>query len=112
MAPQSGPSLPPVVAVAPQQRVVELECCGDTGVQAAQEGAPPQAAHGVAGCTPSDAPLQTGPRGGLGSEGLHSCGGEESLGTPEGGNRIHEECSCFSPNSWHSILEVVNFLIR
>ena len=85
MAPQSGPSQPPVVAVALQQRVVGLGCCGDTGARAAQEGAPPPAARGVAGCTSFDAPLQTGPRGGLGSEGLHSCGGKESLGTPEGG---------------------------
>ena len=62
MAPQSGPSLPLVVAAAPQQRDVKLECCGDTDVRAAQEGAPPPVAHGVAGCSPSDAPLQTGPR--------------------------------------------------
>ena len=91
MAPQSGPSLPPVVAGAPQQRVVELGCCGDTDVRAAQEGAPPPPAHGVAGCSPSDAPLQTGPKGGLDFEGLHSCGEEDCPGTPGGGNRIHEE---------------------
>ena len=91
MAPQSGPLLPPVVAAAPQQRVVELGCCGDIDVRAAQEGAPLPPAHGVAGCSPSDAPLQTGPRGGLDSEGLHSCREEECLGTPGGGNRIHEE---------------------
>ena len=91
MVPQSGPLLPPVVAAAPQQRVVGLECCGDTGVPAAQEGAPPPAAHGVAGCSPSDAPPQTEPRGSLDSEGPHSCGGEGCLGTPGGQNRIHEE---------------------
>ena len=91
MAPQSGPSLPPVVAAAPQQRVVELEYCGDIDVRAAQEGAPPPPAHGVAGCSPSDGPLQTGPKGGLDSEGLHRCGEEDCPGTPGGGNRIHEE---------------------
>ena len=83
MAPQSGPSRPPVVAAAPQQRVVELECCGDTGARAAQEGAPPPAAHGVAGCSSSDAPPQTEPRGSLDSEGPHSWVRGESLGTPE-----------------------------
>ena len=91
MAPQSGPSPPPVVAVAPQQRVVELGCCGDIDVPAAQEGVALAAAHIVVGCSPSDAPLQTGPRGGLNSEGLHSCGEEDCPGTPGGGNRIHEE---------------------
>ena len=91
MALQSGPSLPPVVAAAPQQRVVGLECCGDTGVRAAQEGAPPPVAHGVAGCSPPDAPLQTEPRDGLDSEGLDRYGGEECPGTPGGGNGIHEE---------------------
>ena len=87
MAPQSGSSLPPVVAAAPQQRVVELGCCGDIDVPAAQESAPLPVAHGVAGCSPSDAPLPIGPRDGLDSEGLHRCGGEECLGTPGGGNR-------------------------
>ena len=82
MAPQSGPSLPPVVATAPQQKVVELGCCGDIDVRAAQEGVALPAAHGVAGCSPSDAPLQTEPRDGLDSEGLHSSGGEECPGTP------------------------------
>ena len=91
MAPQSGLSLPPVVAAAPQQRVVELECCGDIDVKAAQESAPLPPAHGVAGCSPSDALLQTEPKGGLDSEGLHSCGEEDCPGTPGGGNRIHEE---------------------
>ena len=82
MAPQSGPSLPPVIVGAPQQRAVGLECCGDTGVPAAQEGALPPAAHEVTGCSPSDAPPQTGPRDDLDSEGLDMCGGEGSLGTP------------------------------
>ena len=81
--PQPGPSLPPVVAAAPQQRVVELECCGDTGVQAVQEGVALAAAREVAECSPSDAPLQTDPRGGLDSEGPHSWVGEGCLGTPE-----------------------------
>ena len=92
MALQFGPSLPPVVAVAPQQRVVGLECCADTGVRAAQEGVVLPVAHGVAGCSPSDAPPQSDPRESLDSEGLQNCGGEGSLGTPGGGrNRIHEE---------------------
>ena len=91
MAPQSGLSLPPVVAAAPQQRVVELGCCGDIDVRAAQESAPLPVAHGVTGCSPSDAPLQTGPRDGMDSEGLHRFGGEECPGTPGERNRIHEE---------------------
>ena len=83
MAPQSGLLQPPVDAAAPQQRVVELECCGDTGVPAAQEGAAPPVAHGVAECSPFDAPPQTDPSGGLDSEGPHSWVGEGCLGTPE-----------------------------
>ena len=59
-----------------------MGCCGDTGVQAAQESAPPPAAHGVAGCNPFDAPPLTDPRVGLDFEGLDSCGGEGSQGTP------------------------------
>ena len=82
MVPQSGPSLPPIVAAAPQQRVVELGCCGDTGVSDAQEGAPPPAVGKVTECNPSDVPPQTGQRDGLDSEGLHRYGGEECLGTP------------------------------
>ena len=82
MAPQFGPSLLPVDAAALQRMVADLECCGDTGVPAAQEGAPPPAAHGAAGCSLSDAPPRTGPRGGLDSEGLDMCGGEVVLGTP------------------------------
>ena len=86
MVPQSGPSLLPVAAATPQQRAVELVCCGDTGVQAAQESAPPPTAHGVAGCNPFDVPPQTGPRVGLDFEGLHGCGEEGSQGTPGGEN--------------------------
>ena len=82
--PQSGPSLPPVVAAGPQQRVVELECCEDTGVRAVQEGVALPVAHVVVGCTHSDVPPQIGPRGDLDSEGLHRCGEEECLGTPGG----------------------------
>ena len=82
MVPQSGPSLPLTVAAALQQRVVELECCGDTGVPAAQEGAALAAAYKVTECSPSDGLPQTGQRDGLDSEGLHRYGGEECLGTP------------------------------
>ena len=82
--PQSGSSLPPVVAAASQQRVVGLGCCEDTGVRAVQEGVALPVAHGVAGCSPSDVPPQIGPRGDLDSEGLHSLGEEECLGTPGG----------------------------
>ena len=82
MAPRSGPSLLQVDAAALQRMVADLECCGDTGVPAAQEGAPPPAAHGVAGYSSSDAPPQTGPRDDQDSEGLDMCGGEGSLGTP------------------------------
>ena len=82
MSLQFGPSLPPVVAVVLQQRDVGLGCCGDTGVRAAQEGVAPPAAHGVAGCSPSDAPPQSEPRGDLDSEDLCSCGGEGSQETP------------------------------
>ena len=80
--PQPGPSPPPVVAAAPQQRVVELGCCGDIDVQAAQEGVALAAAHVVVGCTHSDAPPQTGPRDDLDSEGPHMGRGEGFLGTP------------------------------
>ena len=82
MAPRPGPSLLPVDAEALQRMVADLECCGDTGVPAAQEGAPPPAAHGAAGCSSSDAPPRTGPRGGVDSVGLDTCGGEGDLGTP------------------------------
>ena len=85
MAPRSEPSLPPVVAAAPQQRVAGSECCGDTGVRAAQEGAPPPAAHGAAGYSSSDGPPQIGLRGGPDSVGLDSCGEEECPETPGGG---------------------------
>ena len=92
MVPQSGPSLLPVAAATPQQRAVELVCCGDTGVQAAQESAPPPTAHGVAGCNPFDVPPQTGPRVGLDFEGLHSCGEEGSQGTPRGKKYFYTTC--------------------
>ena len=85
MVPQSGPSLLPVVAAAPQQRAVELVCYGDTGVQVAQESAHPPTAHGVAGCNPFDVPPQTGPRVDLYFEGMQSCGEEGTQGTPGGG---------------------------
>ena len=52
--PHSGPSLPPVVAVASQQRVVVLGHFGDTGVPAAQEGVALAAAHVVVVQTPFD----------------------------------------------------------
>ena len=83
MVPQSGPSQPQFVATGPQQRVVGLKYYGDTGVLAAQEDAAPLAAHGVTECSLSDVPTQTAPRGGLDSGGLHSCGGEGNLETPE-----------------------------
>ena len=82
MAPQSEPSLPLTVAAALQQRVVELECCEDTGVPDAQEGAALAAAYKVTECSPSDGLPQNGQRDGLDSEGLHSCGGGGCLGTP------------------------------
>ena len=82
--PQSGPSLPPVVAVAPQQRVVELECCGDIGVLAAQESVPPPTAHGVVGCSPSDAPPQSDPQDDLDCQGQGSWGAGGSLEIPRG----------------------------
>ena len=84
MALLSGPSLPPVVAAVLQQRDVELGCCGDIDVRAVQEGAPPPVAHGVAGCSPSDALPQTEPRDGLDSEDQHSYGGEGSQEIPDG----------------------------
>jgi len=58
MVPQSELSLPPTVAVAPQQRVVGLEHFVDTGVPAAQVGAVPPVVHGVAGCSHFDVPPQ------------------------------------------------------
>ena len=58
MVPQSELSLPPTVAVPPQQRVVGLEHSVDTGVPAAQVGAVPPVVHGVAGCSYSYAPPQ------------------------------------------------------
>ena len=82
MGPQSESSLPLTVAAALQQRAVELECCGDTGVPAAQEGAALAAAYKVTECSPSDGLPQTGQRDGLDSEGLHRYGGEGCLGTP------------------------------
>ena len=82
MAPRSGPSLPPVVAAPPQQKVAGLECYGDTGAPPGQEGAPLPAAHGAAGYNSSDGPPQIEPRGGLVSVGLDMCGEEESPGIP------------------------------
>ena len=82
--PQSGPSLPPVVAVAPQQRVVELERCGDTGVPAAQESVPPPTAHGAVGCSPSDAPPQSEPQDDLDCQGQGSWEAGGSLEIPRG----------------------------
>ena len=58
MVPQSELSLPPTVAVPPQQRVVGLEHSVDTGVPAAQVGAVPPVVHGVAGCSHFDVPPQ------------------------------------------------------
>ena len=82
MVPQSEPLLLAIVVAHPWQWDVGLGCYEDIGRPAAQEGSPPLAAHEVVGCSPSDAPPQTGPKGGLDSEGLDSCGGGGSLGTP------------------------------
>ena len=84
MLPQSGASLPPTVAVAPQQMVVELGCCVDTGKSAAEEGTALPAVLGVAECSPSDVPPQSDPRGVLDYQCLGRCGGGGYLGIPEG----------------------------
>ena len=86
MLSQSGASLSVTVAAAPQQRVVELGCCVDTGKSAAEEGAALPAALGVAECSLSDVPPQSDPRGVLGCQGLGSYGGGGYLGIPEGVN--------------------------
>ena len=59
-----------------------MGCCEDTGVPAALEDGALPAAHGGTGCSPSDAPPQTEPKGGLDSQCLHSCGEGGIQGTP------------------------------
>ena len=73
MVPQSELSLPPTVAVAPQQWVVGVEHCVDTGVPAAQVGAVPPVVHGVVGCSHFDVPPQNGQWSSLGSLDLGRC---------------------------------------
>ena len=92
--PWSGASLPLTVAAAPQQRVVELGCCADTGTQAAKVGVVLPAVHEVAVCSLSDAPPQSDPRGVLDCQGLHRCEGGGYLGIPD-----HEEGKGFIVNS-------------
>ena len=82
---QPGASLLPVDAAAPQQRVVELDCCADIGVLAVREGAVLPAVDEVVECSPFDAPPQNGPRGSTDSEGLDMWDGEDYLETPEEG---------------------------
>ena len=85
------------VAVDPQQRVVELGCCGDTGRPAAQEGAALLALCRVAGCSPSDAPPQTVPQDGQDCQGLGSYEGGGYLGIPAW-YQDHNVCVCMSRN--------------
>ena len=80
---QPGASLPLTVAVAPQQRGAGLGCCADTDTQAAKEGVVLPAAHEVAGCSLSDVPPQSDPRGVLGC-GLGRWGGGGCPEIPEG----------------------------
>ena len=89
MVPQSGPLLLVIVVAGLWQWDVGLGCYGDIGRPAAQGGVPSQVAHEVAGCSPSDALPQTGPRDGLDSEGLDSCGEEGNLEKPRGGKDNH-----------------------
>ena len=85
MLSRSGASPPLSVAAVPQQRVVELVRCADTGTPAAKEGAAHPAALGVAECSLSDAPPQCDHRHVLDCQGLGRCKGGERLGKPEGG---------------------------
>ena len=82
MVPQSELSLPPTVAVPPQQRVVGLEHFVDTGVPAAQVGAVPPVVHGVAGCSHFDAPPQNDRWSSLGCLHVGRCWEGGRLGTP------------------------------
>ena len=79
-----GALLPLIVAAAPQQRVVVLGCCADTGTPVAKEGVVLPAAHRVAECSLSDAPPQCDPGHGLDCQGLGKCEGGGHLGIPEG----------------------------
>ena len=84
MFPYYRASLSLTVAVAPQQRVVELGCCADTGTPGAKAGVALRAAHEVAGCSPCDVPPQSDPRGVLDCQGLGRYGEGGHLGIPEG----------------------------
>ena len=86
MLSRPGASLSLTVAVAPQQRVVGLGCCADTDKPAVKDGVVLPADHGVAGCSPSDAPPQSDLRGVLDCQGLGSYEGGGHLGIPERGN--------------------------
>ena len=82
MVPQPAPLLPLVVATVRLQWAADLGCCVDTDTQAVQEGAPLQASHSAAGCSPPDAPIQTYLKYDWGSEDLRKCLGGGGLGTP------------------------------
>ena len=88
MLSRPGASLPPTGAAAPQQWVVGLGCCADTGKPAAKEGAPLPAAHEVAGCSLSDVPPQSDPKGVLDCQGLGRCEGGGYPGIPEGSKKV------------------------
>ena len=70
MLPRSEASLPLIVEVVLQQKVVELGCCADTEAPAGKEGAALPAAHGQAECSQFDAPPQSEPRGDEDYQGL------------------------------------------
>ena len=95
---------PLTVAAAPQQKVVVLGCCVDTGIPAVKKGAVPPAALGAAVCSLPDAPLQSGPQAGLGCQGLGRCGGGGCPEIPEGSKRFsvyhyeHEVVSLLAHN--------------
>ena len=82
MAPRSQLSPPPVVEAALLQRAVVMGCCEDTGVLPAQEDAALPAARGGSGCSPSGAPPQTEPEGGLDFQHLHNWVEGGIQGTP------------------------------
>ena len=101
MVPQFGASLPPTLAVAPQQMVGSLGCCVDTGKSAAEEDAALPAVLGVAECSLPDVPIQSDPGRCLDSQGLGKCEGEGYLEIPEG-SKVHAQSSgdtlCCAPN--------------
>ena len=94
MLSRSGASLRLTAAVAPQQRVVVLVHCVDTGEPAVQEGVALLVALGVAGYSLSYAPPQSDHRHVLDCQGLDRCKGGGHLGIPEGGKGfiLHGYC--------------------